>query len=286
MSTINSEKPKGILIAIGGAIDAGTPADNDNAENISSTFMEIGILKRMLEELKGTTNRIEIITTASKIPEETGQHYVDAFLRLENQNVGVINIKTKEETKETAYIERIKQAEGVLMTGGDQSRLTGILGESEIMRILHERYINEHFVLAGTCAGAMAMSAILIMGGNSHEALLKGAIQLAEGLSFIKDVTFDSHFIKRGRIGRLCQTIAANPSILGIGLGEDTGLLITKGDHMEAIGSGLVMFVEGDEIRYTNIEEIENGEPISIENLTVHVLSKGHNYLLSERKMI
>ena len=106
------------------------------------------------------------------------------------------------------------------------------------------------------------------------------------GFGFIEDVTFDTRFIKRGRFGRLCQTIAINLTGIGIGLGEDTGLLITEGNHMEAIGSGLVMIVEGGNVKYTNIVDIENGEPISIENLTVHVLSKGHNYILSERRMV
>ena len=171
------------------------------------------------------------------------------------------------------------------MTGGDQSRLTSIFTNSEILEIMHKRYQKEHFVLAGTSAGAMAMSSLMILGGSSSEALLKGTIKTTRGLNFIHEVTFDSHFIKRGRFGRLFQTVAANPSILGIGLGEDTGLLITEGDHMEAIGSGLVVIVEGNHIEYTNIAEIEDGDPISIENLHVHVLSKGHNYLLSARKM-
>ena len=286
MSTTNKIIPKGILIAIGGAIDAGTGSDTENAENLSEHFLEIGILKRMLEELKGETNRIEIVTTASMIPEETGQHYVDAFQRLGNDNIGVINIKVEKDTLITDYIDRIRKAEGVLMTGGDQSRLTRIFGDSEILQVLHDRYQNERFVLAGTSAGAMAMSSIMILGGKSAEALLKGAVHFSKGLGFMNEATFDSHFIKRGRFGRLCQAIARNPSIVGIGLGEDTGLLITDGDHMEAIGSGLVVIVEGDNIKYTNIEEIEDGEPISIENLTVHVLSKGHNYLLSERDLV
>lgn len=286
MTPINHKIPKGILIAIGGAIDAGTAPDTKNAEVLSERFLEIGILKRMIEELKGETNRIEIVTTASMIPEETGQHYVDAFFRLENQNVGVINIKNETDAKRPDYIERLRQAEGVLMTGGDQSRLARIFKGTEILKTMHDRYENEHFVLVGTSAGAMAMSSLMILGGKSAEALLKGAVHFSEGLGFIKDVTFDSHFIKRGRIGRLFQTIAAHPTLVGIGLGEDTGLLITGGDHMEAIGSGLVVIVEGDRIKYTNINQIKEGEPISIENLTVHVLSKGHNYLLSERNLI
>ncbi len=283
----SNKKPKGTLIAIGGAVDKGTsPDDENNSENLEEKFLEEGILKRLLKELSGKTNRVEIITTASLIPEETGQHYIDAFIRLGNENIDVIHIKNREDAHNPDYLKRINQAEGILFTGGNQLRLTTIFGGTELLNIMLSRYQNEHFIVAGTSAGAMVMSTTMIFGGSSTEALLKGEVKLSRGFGFIEDVTFDTHFIKRGRFGRLCQTIATNPIGIGIGLGEDTGLLITNGDHMEAIGSGLVMIIEGGNIKYTNIADIEDGEPISIENLTVHVLSKGHNYILSERRMV
>lgn len=277
------EKPKGILIAIGGAVDRGTDSELDNAEDLSGKFLETGILKRMLEALPGNTHRVEIITTASKIPEETGQHYIDAFTLLRNENIGVIHIKNREDTLDESYRQRLSEAEGVLFTGGNQLRLTTIFGGTALLSLLLSRYHNEQFVVAGTSAGAMAMSTFMIYGGSSTEALLKGEVKQSRGFGFIEDITFDSHFIKRGRFGRLCQAVANNPANVGIGLGEDTGLLIRGGDHMEAIGSGLVIIVEGNKISYTNIAEIKDGEPISIENLIVHVLSKGHTYILSER---
>ncbi|MEX0810705.1 MAG: cyanophycinase [Chitinophagales bacterium] len=280
------KKPKGILIAIGGAVDRGTGSDLENSEARSDKFLEAGILKRMLEEIPGITNRIEVITTASMIPEETGQHYVDAFALLQNENIGVIHIKSREDTLDKSYHKRLSEAEGVLFTGGNQLRLTTIFGGTNLLSLLLSRYQNEQFVVAGTSAGAMAMSTVMIYGGSSTEALLKGEVKQSRGFGFIQDVTFDSHFIKRGRFGRLCQAIAKNPANVGIGLGEDTGLLIRDGDHMEAIGSGLVTIVDGSKITYTNIAEIKDGEPISIENLIVHILSKGHNYILSERHLI
>ena len=280
------KKPKGILIAIGGAVDKGTVSELDNSEGLGANFLEAGILRRMLEELPGHTNRIEVITTASLIPEETGQNYLDAFKRLQNENVGVIHIKVREDTMNDEYRQRIAEAEGVLFTGGNQLRLTTIFGGTAMLELMHSRYRDEHFVVAGTSAGAMAMSTTMIYGGSSTEALLKGEVKQSRGFGFIDDVTFDSHFIKRGRFGRLCQAIANNPANVGIGLGEDTGLLIKEGDHMTAIGSGLVTIVEGNHITYTNIADIENGEPISIENLIVHILSKGHTYILSERHLI
>jgi len=289
MPSIVSNIPKGILIAIGGAVDKGAGGDAEDTgipENRRSNFLEDGILNRFMDALTGVTNRVEIITTASEIPEQTGRHYIDAFARLENENVGVMHIKERGDTLNSDFLERLRQAEGVLLTGGNQLRLTAVLGGTEFSTILLKRYRDEAFVLAGTSAGAMAMSNTMIYHGSSTEALLKGEVKISRGLGFINDVTFDSHFIKRGRFGRLCQSIASNPSSIGIGLGEDTGLLITRGDRMEAIGTGLVTIVEGDDIQYTNIAEIKDGEPISIENLTVHILSQGHSYVLSERRMI
>jgi cyanophycinase len=197
-----------------------------------------------------------------------------------------MHIKKRKDTLNKEYLDRVQQAEGVLFTGGNQLRLTTILGGTKMQNMLKSKYQSEDFVLAGTSAGAMAMSNTMIYHGSSTEALVKGEVKISRGLGFIHDVTFDSHFIKRGRFGRLCQSLASNPASIGIGLGEDTGLLITKGDHMEGLGSGLVIIVEGDDIKYTNIADIKDGDLISIENLTVHVLSRGHSYILSERRMV
>jgi cyanophycinase len=129
----------------------------------------------------------------------------------------------------------------------------------------------------------MAMSNTMIYEGNAANAHLKGAVKVTTGLAFMGDVIFDSHFDKRGRFGRLAQAISANPSCVGIGLGEDTGLLITEGNKMEAIGSGMIVIIDGHDIGYTNIADIADNNPISVENLRVHFLAKGNRYLLDTR---
>ena len=143
-------------------------------------------------------------------------------------------------------------------------------------------------MVAGTSAGAMALSNTMIQGrrGDRSETLIKGDVKLSRGFGFIKDVTFDSHFVVRGRYGRLFQAVVSNPVCVGIGLGEDTGLLITEGNHMEAIGTGHVIIVDGQNIGYSNIAAIGDDEPVSIENLSVHVLAMGNGYILSERKFL
>jgi cyanophycinase len=139
-------------------------------------------------------------------------------------------------------------------------------------------------VIAGTSAGAMAMSNTMIYQGSSTESLLKGEVKITTGLGFLHNVIIDSHFVKRGRFGRLAQAVAGNPGCIGIGLGEDTGVLVRNGNELEAIGSGLVLIFDGHYILHSNIADIEDGMPVSIENLLVHVLAKGNYYFLKERK--
>jgi cyanophycinase len=277
-------RPKGILISIGGDVDKGTSDEPNYKKSTVLSFFDDGILKRILQEMKGKDSRIEVITTASEIPEEVGNNYIEAFKRLGCENVGVIHIKKREDVQITEYSDRIKECDGVMFTGGNQLRLSMIFGGTDFLNIILERYKNEHFIVAGTSAGAMAMSNTMIYEGSSDEALLKGKVKITTGLSFIKRVIIDSHFIKRGRFGRLAQSVASNPSCIGIGLGEDTGVLVRNGNELEAIGSGLVLIFDGHYILHSNIADIEDGMPVSIENLLVHVLAKGNYYFLKERK--
>ncbi|MBL4734310.1 MAG: cyanophycinase [Flavobacteriales bacterium] len=284
MEEENWNAPKGKLIAIGGAVNKGEE-ENLNSDTTGQNFFELGILARMIKELKGDNPRIEIITTASEIPVEVGDQYIDAFTRLGHSNVDVIRIQSREDTENEEYLERARTAAGVLFSGGNQLRLTTIFGGTEFVKILLRRYMSEPLVVAGTSAGAMAMSNTMIQ-GSSSKALLKNEVQLSRGLGFIKDVTFDSHFVKRGRFSRLFQAVAMNPVCVGIGLGENTGLLISEGDKMEAIGTGLVIIVDGGNIRYTNIASVGDKEPIAIENLNVHILVQNNGFLLNERKFL
>ncbi len=273
----------GKLISIGGAEDKGTEAEPDFIQKNNLNFFELGILKRVVEEIGGSHSHIEVITTASSIPEEVGDNYLKAFGKIGCDNVGIIHIKYRDDADNPDFIERIKKCDGVMFSGGNQLRLTTILGGTELMSIIHNRYENEKFVVAGTSAGAMAMSNTMIYHGNSTTAHLKGEVRITTGLAFLQNVIIDSHFEKRGRFGRLAQAVGCNPSCIGIGLGEDTGLIITEGNHFEAIGSGCVILVDGHKIRHSNIADIPEGSPISLENLIVHVMVDGDGYDLKER---
>lgn len=277
---------KGKLIVIGGSVDKGNYGDTQADIHKKILFTEKGILKRMImESTNGSLSKIEVITTASNIPEEIGAEYIQAFGKLEALNVSVMNIKTREEANSPEYLERLKTADIVLFTGGDQLRLTPIFGGTAFHRLLLEKYELETFIIAGTSAGAAASSNNMIYEGTSHEALCKGEVKITGGLGFINNVIIDTHFVQRGRIGRLLYACASNPINIGIGLGEDAGLLITNGNDMEALGSGLIMLVDATHMTDTNISDVMVGSLVSIENLSVHVMSTGDHFNLKARKL-
>ncbi len=279
--------PKGKLIAIGGAEDKGTLLEDGEYRRNNLNFFELGILRRVVEEAGGLNARIEVITTASTIPYEVGENYLNAFGKIGCTNIGLLHIRNRADTQIEEYLERIRVCDAVMFSGGNQLRLSVTDGGTEFLNILKKRYQEEAgFVIAGTSAGAMAMSNTMIYEGNATRAHLKGEVKITTGLGFMNNVIIDSHFEKRGRFGRLAQAVAANPGCIGIGLGEDTGMLVTEGNRMEAIGSGLVVIVDGHEIRHCNIADIPDGNPISIENLKVHFCEKGNGYLIKEREYL
>jgi cyanophycinase len=278
--------PKGKLIAIGGAEDKGIDLETGKLFRNNLNFLELGILRRIIEEAGGTAARVEVITTASMIPYEVGNNYMNAFGKIGCTNIGLMHIRNREDAMNPEYLERIQTCAGVMFSGGNQLRLSATFGGTKFLRTLLHRYQNEAFLVAGTSAGAMAMSNTMIYEGDPGRAHLKGEVKITTGLGFMDDVIFDSHFEKRGRFSRLSQAVASNPSAIGIGLGEDTGMLITEGNKMEAIGSGLVIIIDGHDIVHSNIADIPEGNPISIENIRVHFFAKGNGYILDQRKFI
>jgi len=278
---------KGKLLAIGGAEDKGTDLESGQIKRNNLNFFELGILRRIVEETGGVDTRIEVITTASMIPYEVGDNYLNAFGKIGCTDIGLMHIRNRADAMNPEYIERIKHCGAVMFSGGNQLRLTSTFGGTQFLNIILQRFNDEpDFLVAGTSAGAMAMSNTMIYEGNAAKAHLKGEVKITTGLGFMDDVIFDSHFEKRGRFGRLAQSVASNPQCIGVGLGEDTGMLIKDGNTMEAIGSGLVIIVDGHDIGHSNIADIPDGCPISIENLKVHFCEKGNGYKVVERKFV
>ena len=271
--------PKGKLIAIGGNEDKGFGTN----ESYSLDFVESGILRHVVNHGGGEKARIEVIPTASSIPDEVGQNYIKAFTKLGCESIGILNIRTKKKANDPANVERIKKADIVMFSGGDQRRLSKIFRNSEILKTLHDRYMNDNIVIAGTSAGAVGMSETMIFGGSAAYALLKGAVKLMPGMGFMDKVIFDSHFVVRGRFGRLSEAVALNPDQLGLGLGEDTGVVVTEGNKFQVIGSGMIIVFDGSKLVHNNAAILEAGTPMSISNMIMHVLANGDEFDIDKK---
>jgi len=278
------QHPKGKLISIGGAEDKGTDLELGVIQRNNLNFFEMGILKRFVKEVGSLDARIEVVTTASSIPVEVGENYLSALTKIGCTNVGIIDVRERKQAMDSQTVQRLKDTDALMFTGGNQLRLTAIFGGTEFLDILKRRYREENFVIAGTSAGAMAMSSTMIYQGDAERAHLKGEVKITTGLAFIDGVIIDSHFNKRGRFARLAQAVAANPSCVGIGLSEDTGVIVTNGTQLETIGSGAVFLFDGKKIEQSNIADIEEGSPFSVENLVVHIMESGDFFNLDSHK--
>lgn len=276
--------PKGHLIAVGGAEDKGTDLEKGIVQRNRLNFFELGILKNIVSLIPGEDPIVEVITTASSIPDEVFENYYDAFNKLGCTNVGHMRIRNREDAATPEFLQRLRNCNCIMFSGGNQLRLSSIFGGTEFLDILRERYENENFPIGGTSAGAMAMSNTMIYEGSAALAHLKGEVKITTGLGLLQNVIIDTHFDKRGRFNRLAQAVAAQPGAIGIGLGEDTGVVVSDGYSMKAIGSGSVIIIDGRNIEYNNIADIKFGEPISVENIIVHIMSKGDVYNLKTRK--
>ena len=273
---------KGTLIPIGGNEDKGDEVN----EMYTMEFIDEGILFHVVKEAGGVDSKIVVIPTASSIPVEVGENYLDAFSKLGCTNVTVLDIRSQEDSEKQESIDLIKSCDCVMFSGGDQSKITDRIGNTTIHNILTERYKNEEgFVIAGTSAGAMAMANEMIAGGSATESFIKGAVLMYKGLGLIPELIVDTHFIKRGRFGRQSEAIAKFPNLLGIGLAEDTGMIIKNGNDCTVIGSGMVIVFDGSSLTHNNEKVLEEGTPMTMANMTVHVLSNGDQYDIKNRKV-
>jgi cyanophycinase len=278
-------EPRGKLILIGGAIQhnySKSHVHNEIQEEIN--LEDTNLFRRIIfESKKRSDSRIEIVTTASQIPLEIGPKYESAFRSFGAKNVGIIHIQNRKEAENPLILKRLERSDVLMFTGGNQLKLTSILGGTSFHDMMISKYNEEEFLYAGTSAGAAAASGQMIYGPD-NENILKGSAKVAIGLGLLHDVIVDTHFIERSRMGRLLQVVVSNPRLLGIGLGEDAGLII-KGNKMEAIGSGMTILIDGREIKESNLTQVENGQPLSICKFVIHVMSKYDIYDLSTHQL-
>ncbi len=278
---MNQTNVKGTLIPIGGNEDKGTRRDESSQLN----FVQKSILARVIQECRSPEPLIVVIPTASRIPKEVGEKYQAAFGQFSSVRVHVLDIRKKAQAKDSENLRWIERADCVMFSGGNQSKITRVMRETPMHQLLMQRYYEDEFVLAGTSAGAMSMSRAMITGGKSTEALFKGAVKTGQGMGYVPGLIIDSHFIQRGRFGRVMEAVARFPQLLGVGLAEDTGLVIKEGNSCEVIGSGMVVVVDPSALTHNNEEILTEGTPMSLSNLIVHVLSVGDRFRIDTREL-
>jgi len=263
--------PQGILVIIGGKEDKGDrPEDkNEYREEILKAFVQLTEKEEPL---------VEVVTSGSSEGEQMFEDYRKVFEQSNFKNIGHIHHQKRKEVLEDDLTERVNGADAFFFTGGDQLMLTSLYGGSNFLTLLKQRYISTKIVIGGTSAGAMALSTPMIYAGSDDKKKLTGEIKITTGLEFLKDVCIDTHFIDRQRFVRMAQVIATNPTSVGIGVDEDTAMIVRNGIEAEVIGSGLVTIIEGFNIAGSNIAEFGDGEKIMIQDMRVHLFSKGSKY--------
>ncbi|MEA2572970.1 MAG: cyanophycinase [Chloroflexia bacterium] len=265
----NSDHPRGSLIIIGG---------HEQKEGNTVILEEVA---RRAKEGKG----LILVTVATHEPEELAKDYRKAFKELGLNKFDVLDIRTREEAHDPKNVEKVMKSSVVFFTGGDQLRITSQIGDSPIFTCLHDIYANGGTIV-GTSAGAAAMSGTMLISGGSYQTTEISAIGMAPGLRLMPDVVIDTHFAERGRIGRLVGAVAQNPANLGIGIDEDTAILVHDEEGFTVIGSGGVYVVDGRDIAYSSLSESRpEGKP-SIFGVKLHILGEGDVFDLVKREPV
>ncbi len=271
-----SETMLGTLVIIGGSED---------------TSGECVILRRFVELAAsalpggGGSARIVVVTSAADQPREVGETYTRLFQNWGAREVSVLDIASRQEANTAATYETVKAASGIFFTGGDQLRITSLLGGTRCDEALHDAY-RTGSVIAGTSAGASAMSETMIVEGEEKEAPQRNIVQMAPGMGLIRDVVIDQHFAQRGRLGRLLTAVAQHPHMLGVGIDEDTAIVVQPGDIFEVIGSHSVTVIDGTKIRETNVSETGPRAPLALTNVVLHILPAGYRFDKKQRLLL
>jgi cyanophycinase len=268
-----TERPRraqGRLLVIGGA------------EDLDESDMRI--LPRLVEMAGGSSARIVVCAVASEEPEESLREYARVLRKLGAKEVQGIALRARGEGEEEKALDKLERATAFFMTGGDQLRITSVLAGTPFAERLRERHLTEGLVVAGTSAGAAAMSATMISGGEAGT-VRRSDVDLSPGLSYWPGTTIDTHFDRSGRVHRLMAVFGQNPEVLGVGIDEDTAVEVIPGKRFTVLGKRSVMVFDG-RIVHTNASEVRADEPMALVGSTVHVLAAGYGFDLLKKKVI
>jgi len=265
-SRIPDGKQRGWIIPIGGA------EDNESRRRI---------LKRFVQLCGGRDADIVVIPTASR-KADTGSRYQDLFQRLEAGRATIVDFASREDGQREDYLRQLENASGVFFTGGNQLRISTILGGTSAAKLIRTR--NAHGMhVAGTSAGASILSEHMIAFGKEGSSPRAGSVRLAPGLGLTNRFIIDQHFRQRDRLGRLVAALAYNPFAIGIGLDEDTAAFIGPDNTLEVEGSGAVTVVDAGDLQFSSMAEAGVNQAVCLLGLTVHLLVAGATFNLHTR---
>src|SRR5687767_2612674 len=268
---IHREIIGGHLLVIGGAEDK---------------YNERRILRKFLHLAGDEKAEVLIVPVASDFPEFAADVYTQAFRNLGVANPRVLRATSRQDVFAADPNELLDGVTGVFITGGDQMRLVSLLGGTELADLLRWKVRTTSIVLAGTSAGAAGMSTSMIVRGESTSHPHKNSVRLSPGLGFLKNIIIDQHFTERGRISRLITAVSYNPYNLGVGIDENTAIILDKSGHMEVFGGGSVTVVDGSKISYNEIAEVDDFQAFSVFGVQLHVMQDGLIYDYLERRPI
>ena len=240
------------------------------------------ILQEVCAHIEKESQLLVIVTVATQLPIEVGNEYSNIFYKMGIKNLRVLDVANRQDALKSENVELIEKASLVFFTGGDQLRITSILGGTSLYSTMKHKY-SDGCVFVGTSAGASVMSDTMIVKGIDDESPKKCTLKMAPGLGLITGVIIDQHFAQRGRVGRLLIGVAENPEVLGIGIDEDTSIIVNRENVLRVLGSGAVYIIDGSNISDTNVSEQYQDNILSIFNVTMHVLKTGDKYNLKTR---
>src|ERR1700742_1446642 len=265
-SKIPEGQTRGWIVPIGGA---------ENKEN------DRHILERFVQVSGGEDADIVVIPTASRML-ETGPRYEKLFNDLGAARVTVMDFDTRRDCQENGRLQRLEEATGIFFTGGNQLRLSTLLGGTPVATLIRKRNA-AGVTVGGTSAGASILSEHMIAFGDEGSSVISGSVRLAPGLGLTNRFVIDQHFRERDRLGRLITALAYNPFAIGIGLDEDTAAFIAPDETVEVQGSGGVTIVDGSEVSFSSIGEVSEGQPVCVLGLRLHILVAGATFNMHTR---
>jgi cyanophycinase len=237
------------------------------------------VLRRFLQWCGGTKAEIVVIPSASAFALDVGDQYCAVFAQMGARHVECLHIHDRSQSNSPELLSRLEGATGIFMTGGDQLKLASLLVSTKLGEAV--RCLNASGIpVAGTSAGASAMSRQMIAFGRSGAQPSQRMVQLASGLGLTESLIIDQHFSQRNRLGRLTTAVALNPGMVGVGVDENTAFEIHSDGECEVVGAGTVTIVDGRQLAYTDIYSAKRYDPVQVKGIDVQVLRSGARYLL------